>query len=228
VALEDYTQVIALGPTCTISFQLKRGALARAVPLSICSGPFDWMGVPALSSVHHVFSTNFGEYFDGRACRIELGSERDCWTVVDGSGVVSCHHLRRHPGEVRYSSAAWNMFRAWVDERVTRLLYTLSQAGERALFIRGQDPAAPDREDELSALVRVIAGRAKNASLEVVSVAFGEEAAVRLGPQLRRVFVRPSWPRDIPISEVDWNFDYGNGPAWRGVNQDWDRVFSEV
>jgi hypothetical protein len=227
VALEDYSQVIVLGPTCTTSFQLKRGALQRAVPMARCSGPFDWMGITQLSQACQVMRARFMGYFDAVSSRVELGPSRDCWTIVDASGIMSCHHVRRFPGEASYSPRAWSAFRTWLDERITGLQQTLSNTTKHVLFLRGEDPAAPDREDELFSLARVIE-EGSAASFRVVSVCFGEAPVTELSPRLRRVFVRPSWPSSLAVHEVDWDFDYGHGPAWRGVNEEWNRVFSEV
>jgi hypothetical protein len=180
-----------------------------------------------LESAISVLRAGFEGYFDAGHTVIEHSRVRDCWTVVDRSGVMSCHHVRRYPGEKTYSKKAWEDFRAWIDGRVAAFKRLLELADRRVLFVRGEDPEDPDSTEGLLELADSIR-RLGAAEIRIASICFGTTEKTEIAPGLGRFFIRPSWPAELPLQNVEWNRDYGFGPAWKGVDAEWDRVLKKV
>lgn len=224
MSLADYTHVVTLGCNCTPSYQLARAAWRLRLPEARISGPFDWCGLDLQQGIEAI-KTKFRNYFSPEHVDC-LGLAKDYWKVVDRGGIQSWHHLRAAANTHEPTTTSWFTFGVWLGRRLSLWESTLSDPSARLLLVRAEDAARPDTREQLEALLTTVKAAAK---CEVVLAAIGYSSCVAPEhAQLKTFRVRPSWPEALDCSAVDWDRDYGWGPAWQGHTASWDRIWASV
>ncbi len=221
----DYTHALSVGSICMPTHQLRRAAAASGRRFR-CGGPFDWFAI-GLAQCVHALETDFEDFYQPEGGRCLGAPTSRSWRVVDKRGVRSSHHLPKQSGDGAPTAQAWESFRAWLHHRRDQLRGTLHQPEARLLVVRLSEAGAQDSQQELVALQEAFVRRARG-TVTLAAVSFGEEARVDESNALRHFSVARTWPKRMPPNEVDWGHDYGWGPAWRGSDASWDRVWRAV
>jgi hypothetical protein len=195
------------------------------LPLGRFSGPFDWFSVEPAQIVE-VLERDFAGYFVPTSLR---GSQlrNGYWRVVDGSGAVAWHQLKGSEDEAHPSPDAWLTFGVWLGQRIERWNIAVKDPEARILLIRNEGAFTSDQPAELLRLAQLlrkqVAGRFRLLWVRYSPCPPGFE-----DPNVRVVQIRRAWPDDVTRETIDWDRDYGFGVAWRGRDDDWDRVWSSI
>lgn len=221
----DYSYVVTLGHTCTPAYQLAAAARRYRLPEAMISGPFDWFGI-GIEQVIAAIETKFARYFAPEQVTVTGHVQDEFWKVMDGRGVESWHHFRRHEGEHRLGCSSWYHFGRWLGRRVELWERHLSDPRGSTLFVRLADPAMPDETAALARLASTLERRSAGKIL-VAALSFVTPPVVD-HPRVRTFSVARSWPEELDVASVAWDFDYGYGPAWKGHDISWERVWRAV
>jgi hypothetical protein len=223
MALEDYSHIIAVGSSCTVNYQLRRGLEERGVQRGRGLGPFDWFVLP-LGVAATALETDFRDFFEPAGCRC-VGPAGEYWEIQSAAGALSLHHLPRELADLAPTADAWFQFGQWLGKRRAICKHVLGRASGRVLFVRSSPIDRPDSPEEIEAFAR-IAERCTAAAVTVAAVFVGRAPAVNA--PIVTFEVDRSWPESLGAHELDWNNDYGWGPAWQGHSPSWNDVWSRV
>lgn len=206
---------MTVGCNCTPVNQLRRAAPRYGLDITKIRSPFDWFIID-LPGVHRAFDTQFTEFFSPKNTTI-IGEDEVYWHVQDEHCNRSLHHFKKNSDD----------FSGWLEYRVGNMISVLNDHEAKVLFLRLEQPYAPDRIDHLESLAeRLNYARSK---ITVASVGFAEK---RISPRysaiLKSLVVEKSWPEEMDVNLIDWNEDYGYGPAWVGKDESWDRIWEQV
>jgi hypothetical protein len=224
MSLADYSHIVTIGSNCTPSYQLARAAWRWKLPEARILGPFDWFGVDIPQALLAI-EAKFRDYFvpEKVSCEGHLGQ---FWKITDAGGIQSWHHLHRADDATEPSHASWYTFGRWLGQRLSLWERTLGDSQARLLLVRAEDAARPDALNHLTGLREAVASRAK---CEVVLAAISYSARLASdNPRLRTFEVCRSWPAGMECAAVNWDHDYGCGPAWQGHGPSWAEVWSSV
>lgn len=224
MSLQDYTHIFTIGADCTPVKQLRVAASELNIPEGRIIGPFDWLVAPLLP-VCEIFRRSLCGFFERKGARI-VGTLGDHWRVVSSEGFLSIHHFGREAGSSEIGERAWQRFEASQDRRLAACKSALRNPDGNVLVVRLADARTADDTERVAELAHSLATFAQ-AKTTVAAISFDEPATVA-HPNVRCFRVERSWPSDLPVDFVDWDFDYGFGPAWQGHSPSWSKVWRAV
>jgi hypothetical protein len=224
MSIKDYTYVATVGFNCMPTHQLARAAKRFALAPSRVNGPFDWF----MLTIDHVVTTlesDFRQFFRPETVQITGKLDEEHWRVMDRTGIKSWHHFGRKSQDENITAHAWSRFERWMSRRRKLWQSALADPNGRVLFIRVPNAAQPDTVEELIQLAQVLRERASG-EISVAALTF-----VRLHishPHVRTYPLKRTWPEHLDVDQMDWDRDYGLGPAWQGHDASWDELWDRV
>lgn len=226
MALTDYTYIVTLGQACTLNYQLARSAALHGVPAPACTGPFDWLFVN-VGQVIKCVENDFADYFRyATTYPAKVQDPNDCWRMTDGYGITTAHQMMRDADETEPLPEAWFEFGKWIGRRLTSWEARARDARGNILFLRLEATWEEDDPNEIAKLVRLLGSKFSGSiSFAWIRYAPQPEAPNFDEPCISIHHVRKTWPAHLREYEIEWMRDYGDGPAWRGHDGDWERVF---
>jgi len=223
--LDDYSYALTIGQSCGPCFQLQRAAGRVRIPVDRVTGPFDWLLVD-LRQAAQVLARDFAGYFEDES-RGSSVLQDGHWMVTDGSGAVAWHQLKQRDGELMPGARVWSEFRAWLAQRIRNWRTRILDPQGNILLIRNESPFRPDSAEDLIQLTELlrtqIAGRFK-----ILWLRYGPPLVGFEDPNVCMFELRRSWPEKLSEEQVDYDRDYGFGTAWRGRDEDWERIWRSV
>ena len=224
MSITDYTYVATIGFNCMPTHQLARAAKRFALPPSRVNGPFDWL----MLTVDHVVTaleSDFREIFRPETARITGKLDEEHWRVVDRTGVKSWHHFGRNSEDKIITAHAWSRFDRWFNRRLKLWRKALADPNGHVLIVRVQDAARADTAEDLTRLATVLRARASG-NISIAALALDDLHVFH--PDVRTYPLKRTWPENVDVDQMDWDRDYGLGPAWKGHDASWDEFWNSV
>lgn len=224
MTITDYTYVATAGFNCMPTHQLARAAKCFALQPAGFHGPFDWF----MLTIDHIVTaleSDFREFFRPETARITGKLDEEHWRVNDRTGVKSWHHFCRKSEDEHITAHAWSRFDRWFNRRLKLWRNALADPNGRVLIVRVQSAAMTDSVEDLTRLATVLRARASG-EISIAALTLADlhvpHSDVRTYPLKR------TWPENVDVDQMDWDRDYGLGPAWKGHDASWDEFWNTV